>query len=173
LDPSTLANYECSGSRQSYLIRFEDEGRTFQLHVAFGHRASPAVRGRMLAILSSLKVDRCPPTVDLTRLRAVLTPTRGPVGTPVTLSAPTGRDEDGFWSPLTKIEVWWSVGALGAPVEGHQRQLVATIDPGVECSFDATFRVPATQLGTYVITVIDYDAGGFGYWPGQTFVVTS
>ncbi len=43
------------------MFRFQDAGRYFQVHIAFGDQAGDEVRDDMLASLSSLVVDRCPP----------------------------------------------------------------------------------------------------------------
>jgi len=64
LDEETLATYECSGV-PSYLVRFQDAGRSFQVHVAFGPEASESLRPEVLRALDSLEVtapvpDECP-----------------------------------------------------------------------------------------------------------------
>jgi hypothetical protein len=64
LDDETYAAYECS-LVPSYLIRFEDSGRVFQVHVAFGPEASDATRRRAQDAIDSLEVaapipDGCP-----------------------------------------------------------------------------------------------------------------
>jgi Tol biopolymer transport system component len=51
LDPSSLAAYECSGSHATYMFRFQDAGRYFQVHVAFGDQAGNEVRDELLASL--------------------------------------------------------------------------------------------------------------------------
>jgi hypothetical protein len=51
-----FARYECLGP--SYTIRFRDEGRFFQVHVAFGRRAGAAVRATALRVLDSFRVER-------------------------------------------------------------------------------------------------------------------
>lgn len=48
--------YECLGP--SYVIRFREAGRFFQIHVALGPRAGPALRATVLRILDSLTVAR-------------------------------------------------------------------------------------------------------------------
>jgi hypothetical protein len=67
LDQATLAHYECSVVPSS-LIRFQDAGRSFQVHVAFGPDASDSQEREALDALDSLKVtapvpDGCPPQV--------------------------------------------------------------------------------------------------------------
>jgi hypothetical protein len=52
-----LGNYEC-WRVPSYLIRFREGGRAFQVHVALGERASPARRAQVLAALDSLRITR-------------------------------------------------------------------------------------------------------------------
>jgi hypothetical protein len=49
-----FARYECLGP--SYMLRFRQAGRFFQIHVAFGKRASPATRAIALRILDGLQV---------------------------------------------------------------------------------------------------------------------
>jgi hypothetical protein len=54
LERRALGNYEC-WRVPSYLIRFRDAGRAFQVHVALGPRAGPARRTQVLAVLDSLR----------------------------------------------------------------------------------------------------------------------
>jgi len=49
-----FAHYECQGP--SYMIRFRDGGRLFQIHVAFGPLATALTRHTVLRILDSLGV---------------------------------------------------------------------------------------------------------------------
>ena len=49
-----FARYECLGP--SYMLRFRQSGRFFQVHVAFGRRASTAMRAIVLRILDSIEV---------------------------------------------------------------------------------------------------------------------
>jgi hypothetical protein len=51
-----LGNYEC-WRVPSYLIRFRDAGRLFQLHVALGPHATAAHRAQVLRILDSLRFE--------------------------------------------------------------------------------------------------------------------
>ena len=55
-----LANYEC-WRVPSYLIRFRDADRPFQLHVALGPRATPARKAQVLRVLDSLRFEPLPP----------------------------------------------------------------------------------------------------------------
>ena len=50
-----VRNYECFG--RSYLLRFRDAGRYFQIHVAFGRRAGAATRAAVIRILDSFKAN--------------------------------------------------------------------------------------------------------------------
>jgi hypothetical protein len=64
LDRDTLGHYECS-LVPSYLIRFQDAGRYFQAHVAFGPEASDSLGPEFMQALESLEVtapvpDGCP-----------------------------------------------------------------------------------------------------------------
>jgi Tol biopolymer transport system component len=175
LDPSSLAAYECSGIHASYMFRFQDAGRYFQVHVAFGDRANDEVRNEMLASLSSLVVDRCPPAEGpvLVSEFGTLSPDHGSAGDLIGLSGPTGRDENWFWSPLDTIEVWWSSGRNGVPHETSDQHLLATIDPGSSCSFKTEFRVPNVSPGRYLITVLFYEpGGGYGVAAERAFTVT-
>jgi hypothetical protein len=56
LDRRALGNHEC-WRVPSYLIRFRDAGRAFQVHVALGDRAGPARRAQVLAALDSVRVS--------------------------------------------------------------------------------------------------------------------
>jgi hypothetical protein len=49
-----FAEYECLGA--SYMIRFREAGRFFQVHIAFGRRATAATRATALRVLDSLDV---------------------------------------------------------------------------------------------------------------------
>lgn len=55
LDRDTLGHYECS-LVPSYLIRFQDAGRSFQAHVAFGPEASDSLGPEFMRALESLEV---------------------------------------------------------------------------------------------------------------------
>lgn len=174
LDPSSLASYECSGRHATYMFRFQDQGRYFQVHVAFGERATRTVRDEMLAALSSLVVDRCPPAQPPVRLSAfgTLAPDSGRPGDRVSISGSTGRDEDGFWAPLDKIEVWWSRTSIGHPQETSEQHLLATVTPGTACSFSASFRVPGVSPGRYLVSVFAFGSAWFGPMGERTFAVT-
>lgn len=64
----------------------QDEGRNFQVQVALGEQAGDEVRDEMLASLSSLVVDRCPPAEPPTLVSEYgsLTPDQGATGNEVT-----------------------------------------------------------------------------------------
>jgi hypothetical protein len=175
LDPSTLANYECSASHATYMFRFQDAGRYFQAHVAFGDQASDDVRDEMLASLSSLVVDRCPPAESPVLISefGTLAPDHGAPGDTVGLSGTTGHDENWFWFPLDRIDVWWSPEFIGVPEETVGKYLLASIDPLQECNFSAGFRVPDVPPGRYFVTVLGYDSSGFGVMGEREFTVTS
>jgi len=51
-----FARYECLGP--SYLLRFHEAGRSFQIDIAFGPRAGPATRATVLRILDSFSAKR-------------------------------------------------------------------------------------------------------------------
>jgi hypothetical protein len=51
------ATFECWGI-PSYLLRFREDGRAFQIHVALGRRAGATARRRALRVLDSLHVTR-------------------------------------------------------------------------------------------------------------------
>lgn len=174
LDPVSLANYECSGSHPTHMFRFRDQGRFFQVHVALGEEAGQRIRDELLASLSSLQVDRCFPSEppELVSEFGTLTPTEGPPGAEVTLSGPTGRNESWFWSPLERIEVWWSREPIGAPTETESQHLLASIDPAQDCTFTAVFQVPDVPPGRYLITVLGFRPGEFGWMAERLFMVT-
>jgi hypothetical protein len=67
LDEGTHGFYECSVT-SSYLIRFEEKSRYFQIHVSLGERAPDSVASEVLRALESIAVtapvpDACPPEV--------------------------------------------------------------------------------------------------------------
>jgi hypothetical protein len=72
---SALATYECWRA-PSYLIRFRDADRPFQLHVALGGRASPARRAQALRVLDSLRFEPLPPAPEEASGRITLTRVR-------------------------------------------------------------------------------------------------
>ena len=51
--PKNHGNYECLGP--SYLLRFREAGRFFQIHIVLGTRANGATRATVLRILDSFK----------------------------------------------------------------------------------------------------------------------
>jgi hypothetical protein len=51
-----FAHYECLGP--SYMLRFRQAGRFFQIHVAFGSRATATTRRLVLRVLDSLRVEK-------------------------------------------------------------------------------------------------------------------
>jgi hypothetical protein len=55
LDRQTLGVYECS-SVPSYMIRFQEDGRSFQVHVAFGAESSESLEPEVLRALDGLEV---------------------------------------------------------------------------------------------------------------------
>ncbi|MDP9342225.1 MAG: hypothetical protein M3Q23_09020 [Actinomycetota bacterium] len=174
LDPGTLAPYECSDV-PSYMFRFSDPGRDFQVHVVLGPGVSNADRDQLLASLSSMQVDRCPPpdVPGLVSEIGTLAPGTGPLGTLVTFSGlPTGRTENWFWTQADRIELWWTKRGLPtSPLREFQMKL-GQLDLGMECTVSVTFRVPDVPPGGYQITVLIYDRGGFGVEAERPFVVT-
>ena len=174
LDPTSLAHYECSGSHATYVLRFRDRGRYFQVHAAFGEETGEEIQDEMLASLSSLVVDRCPPAEppELVSEFGTLVPEEGSPGDPLMLSGTTGKDENWFWSPLDKIEVWWSKRKVALPEEGEGKHLLATIDPGEDCTFEVAFRVPEVAPGRYLVTVLGYWPNEFGWMAERAFTVT-
>ena len=53
---SGFARYECFGP--SYLLRFHEAGRSFEIHVVFSPRVGPATRVTVLRILDSFRAKR-------------------------------------------------------------------------------------------------------------------
>lgn len=54
LDDADFANYECYGA--SYMIRFVERGRVFQVHVSLGEGATDETRANALAVVDSLEI---------------------------------------------------------------------------------------------------------------------
>jgi hypothetical protein len=133
----------------------------------------------MLASLSSLIVDRCPPAEHpvLVSEFGTLSPDHGSPGDDVTMSGSTGHDENWFWAPLERIEVWWSSTPIWGRDGSADKQLLATVDPGEDCTFSLAFSVPDVPRGEYVITVLGYwdptyeGASGFGLMGERAFTV--
>jgi hypothetical protein len=174
LDPSTLAPYECSDV-PSYMFRFSDQGREFQVHVVLGPQASDADRDRLLASLSSMEVDRCPPAESPPLVSEVgtLSPDTGPPKTSVTFSGlPTGRTENSFWTQADRIEAWWTKSGLPTSPPREAQLKLAELGLGVECSVGLSFEVPDVRPGRYQVTVLIYDPEGFGVEAERSFSVT-
>jgi hypothetical protein len=175
LDQFSLANYECSAGHATYMFRFQDAGRYFQVHVAFGDEARDEVRDEILASLSTLVVDRCPPADSpvLVSEFGTLVPDLGAPGDTIGFSGSTGHDENWFWAPLDKIDVWWSSDFVGVPAETADKYLLASIDPLQDCDFSVSFQVPDVPPGHYFVTVLGYDSSGFGLMGERRFTVAS
>ena len=58
LDSAEFANYECYGA--SYMIRFVEQGRVFQVHISLGNDATDETRATALTVLDSLEVAARP-----------------------------------------------------------------------------------------------------------------
>jgi Tol biopolymer transport system component len=174
LDGGTLADFECAG--RSYEYRYEDSGRHFQMHVMFGPDASAETKRTMLASLSSLAVDRCPPVVEPSSVAEFgsLSATSGRAGDAVTVEGPTVRDEAGFWVPVDRIEVWLTTNPSTIPQQQTESQrLLAVVDPKSSCTFTSTFAAPDVRSGDYVVSVIAYGPGaeGGGLMGARAFTV--
>jgi hypothetical protein len=53
---TSFGQYECMGP--GYMTSFKEAGRLFQIHIAFGQRASAATRRTALRVLDSFEVKR-------------------------------------------------------------------------------------------------------------------
>ncbi len=144
-----------------------------QAYVALGDDATAETVDLLLASLSGLVVDRCPSTEPPQLLSEFgsLVPEQGSPGDEIVISGPTGRDSNWFWSPLDRIEVWWSTKRIGIPDENEDQVLLASFDPKMECSFSARFRVPESEPGRYVITVLAHRPSEFGWMGVREFSV--
>lgn len=167
LDPESLGTYDCSGDQPAYTFSFEDRGRHLQAYVALGDDATAETVDLLLASLSSLVVDRCPPAEppQLVSEFGSLVPEQGSPGDEVVISGPTGRDGNWFWAPIDRIEVWWSVRRIDLPEENEEQVLLASFEPKTDCSFSVRFPVPESEPGRYVITVLAHRPHEFG-WMG-------
>jgi hypothetical protein len=179
LDRGTLGVYECS-TVPSYMIRFREGRRFFQLHVAFGPEASESLELEVLRALQSFEVltpNDCP---SRTSYEPELTPAAGPPGTSVEVSGPiaTGGSEGGGWgSPTTRVEAWWNLKPAGfasaltadpiaagpGPVESMGSWFA---DGG--CTYTISVRVPDHEQvspGTYPVVLLfsGPDVGGTSY----------
>ena len=119
-------------------------------------------------------MDRCPPSESsqLVSEFGSLVPEQGSPGDEVVISGPTGRDGDSFWAPLDRIEVWWSTRRIGIPEESEDQRLLTAFDPKVDCSFTVRFRVPESEPGRYVITVLAHHPNEFGWMGVREFIVS-
>jgi hypothetical protein len=176
LDPETLGVYECS-TVPSYMVRFRDGGRYFQVHVAFGSEASESLEPEVLRALESLDVltpDDCP---TRTSYQPEILPTSGPPRTSVEVSGAiaTGGNEGGGWgSPTTRIEAWWNLKPsefgsvlVGNPMPAGPGPVESLGDWFADggCGYAISFQVPAHEdvsPGTYPVVLLfsGPDVGG-------------
>jgi hypothetical protein len=177
LDRQSLGVYECS-TVPSYLIRFREASRFFQVHVAFGPDASESLKPEIHRALESLEVltPNCPPQASY---EPEVAPAAGPPGTmvEVTGAIATGGSEGGGWgSPTTRVQAWWNLkpAGIGSPLTGDP---VAAGPGPVEpvgswfadggCRYDISFRVPTEEVapGAYPVVLLfsGPDVGGPSY----------
>jgi hypothetical protein len=153
LDRQTLGVYECS-TVPSYVIRFREAVRFFQVHVAFGPDASDSLEPEVLGALDSLEV-----TAPI------------PEGCP----ADTGpwADPDCPWSAWTREVVGWAGqrvtgdtgSALRAAVDGIGYFIWTTESgppPGGE-GYEPSFRLDETTVYTDGVRIA-WQAQGFTIW---------
>lgn len=189
LDPKSLANYECSGTWQTYLIWFRDAGRFFQAQVAFGADTTESLRADLVRALDSIIVEPVFETPDCPSVEggnaSVVDPVSGTPGLTSTVSGtlPPPYQESGLRVSQWKIEVWWNLAAapgwasfsLEPPPAAQPSPVVLLGEQatGATCSYDVAFTVPDVPPGTYTIVVIRYGGGGATSFPQTTFDVTA
>lgn len=170
-------------------IPFQDRGRGFYAYVAIGNNASAETRRDAWAILDSLEFDSAPvaptmpdcgvigPTSD--DYSTAMLPDRGPSGTGVVLSGPTLRGEDGRYWPADRVEVWWNTEVPATEVSDAPPTTPGPIvrlareDVSERCTYSLHFTIPDVPPGRYDVRVFMYHEGGYGFFLGHTFQVTS
>jgi hypothetical protein len=164
-------HYDCSGIHPTYRIRFQDEDRFFQAHVALGRDVPDTLVREVVAALDSLEVNACDAADD--GYAPSPAPTSGPPGSPAAVSGelPGGEgQESGFpGDPATHVEAWWNLdpaewasalpgGEEPVPTGPGPVLRLGRIDfPAASCTYEIPFTVPAAGVGEYPLVVI---AGG-------------
>jgi hypothetical protein len=180
LDRDTLGVYECS-TVPSYLVRFRDEGRYFQVHVAFGPEASDSLQTDVLRALDTFEVGGICDAADDAYVPAVA-PTSGPVGSTATISGEVphgeGAEGGGPADPTEWVEVWWNLdpsewpSALPGdpepvPAGSGAAMKLGRVDVETSCTYELGFPVPQAPSGRYPIVVLyGSEAGASAFEPG-------
>jgi hypothetical protein len=174
-EPFELGNrygeFDCSGIVDTYQVRFRDEDRFFQLHVAFGPDAPASQVREVLAAMDSLEVNACDVAQD--GYRPEVSPAAGSPGTRATVlgELPHGVGGEGGHpaDPTTTVEAWWNLdpeewssaqpgGQEPVPAgPGPVLLLGAVEDAGDRCEYVIPFTVPDALPGLYPVVAI---AGG-------------
>jgi hypothetical protein len=170
------------------ITAFEDQGREFEVYVAWGSDAPVKKTRATLAVLDSLQFDPGPVVPPRPRCgmldpagpeyNTVMLPVEASPGAEVVLSGPTFRGEDGRYFPADRLEVWFNTKVptsqvpSAEPIAPGPILRLATVQDMEQCMFSTHFTVPHVGPGRYKITVFVFHEGGYGWWLPHFLTVT-
>jgi hypothetical protein len=179
----------CYAPDPQYQLRFRDDGRFFQVQIAFGAQASESLEPEILRALESLETggicdvsgDAYVPSVD---------PISGPAGSTATITGeiPHGEGAEGGSpaDPTEWVEFWWNLDPSdpdGWPsaLPGGEDPIPAELGPVLRlgrvnasgtCTYELQFPVPDTRPGSYPIVVLQGSEEGASAFLPVMFEVT-
>jgi hypothetical protein len=164
--------FSCYGVVPQYQLRFDDQGRFFQLQVAFGPEASAPTRADMLDALDSIRSDGICDVGDDGYVPEVM-PASGVAGTETTVTGefPHGEPGPGGYpveSGAEWVEVWWNLdpsepGGWSSALPGGEDPIAAEpgpvfklgrVDVTDSCTYELSFEIPDMEPGVYPIVVL-------------------
>jgi len=170
------------------ITAFEDQGRDFEVYVAWGSDAQAKRRRAALAVLDSLQFDSGPVASPRPRCgmlnpagpeyNTVMLPAEAAPGAEVVLSGPTFRGENGRYFPADRLEVWFNTKVpysqvpSAEPIAPGPILRLATVEDMDQCTFSTRFTVPQVGPGRYKISVFVFHEGGYGWWLPHFLTVT-
>jgi hypothetical protein len=181
-----VGHYDCSGIHPTYRVRFRDEDRFFQVHVAFGPNAPDSLVQEVIDALDSLEVNACDVADD--GYAPSLAPRSGPAGSRATASGelPGGEGQEGGFpgDPTTYVEAWWNLDpaewasalpggeepVAGGP--GPVMRLGRVNDAATSCTYEIPFTVPDVPVGEYPLVIISGGELSASANPAGGFTVT-
>jgi hypothetical protein len=161
-----------------WVTAFADQGRAFDVYVAWGKNASTATKRSALGVLNSLQFDPAPDAPAHPRCgrldpggkryRTAMLPTKAAPGDEIVLSGPTLRAEDGRYFPSDRVEIWFNTKVPttqvpnATPIAPGPVLNLVTVDDTKRCTFSTTFTVPEVKPGQYKIADFVFFKGGYG-----------
>jgi hypothetical protein len=189
-EPFELGNrygeFDCSGIVDTYQVLFQDEGRFFQLQVAFGPDAPDSQVREVLATMESLEVNACDVGED--GYGPAVSPASAPSGARAIVRGeiPHGVGGEGGFpaDPTTTVEAWWNLDPAdwSSALPGGQEPVSAGPGPvlrlgGIEdaatrCGYDIPFAVPDAPPGLHPVVVIAGSEESWAPFEPASFEVT-